>query len=365
MKIAYIVLKDLPFGGGIEKYTEEVGSRLVKRGHDVIVYTMRLNGTRNDSYRGMRIKIVPTLKSKNLEKLIASFMASLYQCMEKNIDIVHYHAFGPAMFSIIPRLLGRKVVVQGHGLEWKRSRWGIGGRIFLRLTEIPSVRFPHIVTVVSEYQKKHLIENYSIDSVYIPTGINPPQKEKPELIKEYGLHGNDYIFFATRLVKEKGAHYLIDAYNRLKTDIKLVIAGDAQYENEYKSELYLKGENNKNIIFTGFITGKLLKEFFSNCYLFVLPSEIEGLSTVLLEAMSYGNCCITSDIPENQEALDGHGFYFKNKDIDDLAKLLEVLIKDRRKVEIFKKSAYEHVMKKYSWNDIAIKIEKLYYNLLQ
>ena len=365
MKIAYIVLKGMPVGGGIEKYTEEVGSRLVKKGHEVVVYTMRHYGASDGRYKGMNIKTVPTVKSRSFEKLIAACIATLKNCMEKGTDIVHYHAFGPAMFSFIPRLLNKRVVVQGHGLEWKRSRWNLGGRLFLKLTEIPSVRFPHLVTVVSQVQKKYLLDTYGINSIYIPTGINPPQIEKPYAIEKYGLEGNDYILFAARLVREKGAHYLIEAFKRLKTNLKLVIAGDAEHEDAYKNELYQLAENNVNIIFTGFVTGKMLNELFSNCYLFVLPSEIEGLPTALLEAMSYGNCCLVSAIPENLEALNSFGYTFKNGDVNDLTEKLGYLINNLAAVEAVKERAKGHVIKNHLWDTIAVEFEKVYEGLLK
>lgn len=365
MKIAYIVLKGMPFSGGIERYTEEVGSRLADKGHEVIVYTMKHYGVSGDHYKGMKIKTVSALQTKSLEKITASSLATLNQCMEKDIDIVHFQAFGPSMFCFLPRLLGRKVVVQGHGLEWMRSRWGMGIRFLLRLTEIPSVRFPNIVTVVSKVQKKYLMEKYGIESIYIPTGTNPPHVESPDLIKQYGLCGNDYILFAGRLVREKGVHYLIEAYKQLKTDLKLVVTGDAGHERVYKSELYKLADGNKNVIFTGFVTGKTLRELFSNCYVFVLPSEIEGLSTTLLEAMSYGNCCLVSDIPENIEALNNFGYIFKNKDVNDLASKLEFLINHHEEANSFKKSAREYVLQNYSWDKIASNFEELYINLIK
>ncbi len=366
MKIAYIVLKGMPIGGGIEKYTEEIGSRLVERGHEVVVYTMRHYGNeKNGYYKGMKIITVPTVKTKSLEKIVASFTATLKHIFAEKVDIVHFHAFGPAMFCFLPRILGRKVVVQGHGIEWMRSKWGLGGRLFLKFTEIPSVYFPHLVTVVSKTQQKYLKKRYGIESVYIPTGVNPPKREPPEMIKKkYGLNKEEYILFAARLVREKGVHYLIEAYNRLKTPIKLVIAGDALHEEKYKQELYRLAKGNKNIIFTGFVTGKLLWELFSNCYLFVLPSELEGLPTVLLEAMSYGNCCLVSDIPENVEAIDKYGYTFKNKNIDDLCEKLNFLLQNKDAVELVKQKAKEYVLKNFSWDKIAESFEKIYKNLL-
>jgi glycosyltransferase involved in cell wall biosynthesis len=364
VKIAYIVLKGMPLGGGIEKYTDEIGSRLAARGHEIIVYTMKRYGATAGVFQDMRIRTVPSIKRRGIEKMSAAFMATIRNSFENGTDIVHYHAYGPAIFSIIPRLLGKKVVVQGHGLEWKRSRWGWGGRLFLRLSERPSIKFPHRITVVSKVQQAYLKQTYGVESTYIPTGVNPPQREAPNLIKRYGLNGNDYVLFAARLVKEKGAHYLVRAYSKLKTDLKLVISGDAEHEDEYKSQLYKLSQGTRKIIFTGFVTGKLLNELFSNAYLFVLPSEIEGLPTALLEAMSYGNCCLVSDVPENLEALNRFGYAFRNKDVYDLKDKLAFLIKNRSAVEQFKKEVGDYVIRNYCWDHIATLFEKFYEDVL-
>lgn len=365
MKIAYVALKGMPLGGGIEKYTEEVGSRLAKKGHEIIVYTMSHYGAMDGKYKGMRIRTVPTIKSKSLEKLVASLVSSLYLILENDVDIVHMHAFGPAMFGFIPRLMHRKVVAQGHGLEWKRSKWGLAGRLFLKLSEWPSVMFPHALTAVSRVQVEYIHERYAKACIYIPTGVNPPDIQAPDLIREYGLAGNDYILFAARLVREKGTHYLIEAFNRINTDMKLVIAGDAEYEKTYKNELKRLAKDNENIIFTGFVTGKKLHELFSNCYLFVLPSEIEGLPIALLEAMSYGNCALVSDISENLEALYGFGHTFRSKDISDLANKLKHLISTPMDVDRFKDIARNHVLENYSWDSIADKFDIFYKSLLK
>jgi len=364
MKIVYIVLKGMPLGGGIEKYTEEVGSRLVRMGHEVTVYVMRHYGAQDGEYKGMLIKSVPTLRKKSLEKMVASCMASLAQISEKQVDIVHMHAFGPAMFGFIPRLQGRKVVTQGHGLEWKRSKWSWAGRMFLKMTEIPSVRCAHAMTAVSRVQQEYIHKEYGLDCVYLPTGVNPPTPERPDRILQYGLKGQDYILFAARLVREKGAHYLIEAYSRLGTEVKLVIAGDAEHEEGYKAELrHLAGGNNR-IIFPGFVTGKELHELFTNCRLFVLPSEVEGLPTALLEAMSYGSCVLASDIPENLEALCGYGYTFRNMDVTDLADRLQYLLSNEEAVETFKNKAQEHALANHSWDAIADQFERFYQGLL-
>ncbi len=365
MKISYIAIKGIPITGGIEKYTEEVGLRLVKKGHDVKVFAIGHYVDREFYYKGMKIVPVPALKTKSLEKISAVMMAVLQASFRDNPDIIHIHAFGPGMFSIIPRIMNKKVVVQGHGIEWMRSRWNNFGRWFLKLAEFPSVMIPNKITVVSRVMQGYLKRKYNIDSTYIPTGVNPPQIEKPDLIRPYGLNGNDYILFSARLVREKGAHHLINAYNILKTEMKLVIAGDAPYEEIYKAELKSISKDNKNIIFTGFVSGRLLAELLSNCYVYVLPSEIEGLSISLLEAMSYGNCCLVSDIPENLEPLNGYGYSFKRNDVSDLKNKLEFLIGNEPYVNRVKAMARDHVLRNYSWDMIASQMEALYLDLLK
>lgn len=360
MKIAYITLKGMPYCGGIEKYTEEVGSRLAAKGHEVTVYTMRHYSCGDSLYRGMKIMPMPSLRGRSFEKLSAAFTATLRESLCGDADVVHFHAFGPAAFCFIPRLLGRKVVVQGHGIEWQRARWGGGGRLILKLLESPSVRFPHHVTAVSKVQKAYMAQQYGRECSYIPTGVNPAQREEPNLIRQLGLRGDDYILFASRLVPEKGVHHLLKAYRQLDTPLKLVVAGDACYEAAYKDELRKIAGANGNIIFTGFATGNLLCELLTNCYLFVHPSEVEGLSTVLLEAMSYGNCCLVSDIPENLEALNGLGYSFRNRSVADLTEKLDVLIHDRLAVETFKERAKEHVLANHSWDGITEDLEALY-----
>jgi glycosyltransferase involved in cell wall biosynthesis len=363
--VCYVVLKGMPLGGGIEKYTEEVGSRLAQRGHRVIVYAMRHYGTEFGRFKGMEVRPIPTLRMRSFEKLCASFLATLWQTVRRECDIVHCHAFGTAVFCGLPRLTGRRVVVQGHGIEWKRAKWSTLGRVFLRLSEAPSVACPNAVTVVSRTQQRYLKDTYRISSEYIPNGINEPTYETPELIRRLGLESRGYILFLSRLVREKGAHHLIRAYNRLRTDAKLVVAGDAQHEEEYKQELQSLAGGNPNIVFPGFATGRLLHELLSHARVFVLPSEIEGMSIALLEAMSYGNCCLVSDIPENLETVQGHAYTFRNANVDDLAERLGCLAANGDPlIAATSRGAQEHVLRYHTWDAVADRMEALYARVL-
>jgi glycosyltransferase involved in cell wall biosynthesis len=262
-------------------------------------------------------------------------------------------------------LKGIPTVVQTHGLEWKRDKWGPVGKTFFKLADFSAVYFPNRTTSVSMGQKRYYGKRFGREVVYIPTGVNEVDKREPRWILEQGIEPNRYILFAARLVEEKGAHFLVKAYRGLKTDMKLVIAGDAPHAEKYKAFLKEKTGGDKRIVFPGFVTGEPLEELFSNAYLFCLPSTLEGLPIALLEAMSYRNCCVASDIPENLEAIEGHGYTFRNRDPEDLKRVLEDLIEHPHKVEGKKIAARDHVVQNYSWDRITDQMESLYLSLVK
>lgn len=364
MRIAYVAVKGVPIGGGIEKLTEEIGARMVEKGHTVMVYSSRDFGSTDGLYRGMEIKTVPSFNTKTLHKLSICFNAIIDVIKQSNFDIVHVHAVGPSLFSIFTRLKGIPSVVQTHGLEWKRDKWGRMGKIFFKLADYTAVYFPNRTTSVSKVQKAYYKEKFGRDVVYIPTGVNRVNHQAADWIKHQGLEPCKYILFAARLVEEKGAHFLIEAFRKLDTDIKLVVAGDAAHAESYKAKLKAMAGDDPRIVFPGFVNGTPLKELFSNAYLFCLPSTIEGLPIALLEAMSYGNCCVASDIPENKEAVESFGYYFKNRDAGDLSRVLNRLIENPQEVGIKKKAARRHVLEKYSWDSVADQMELLYESLI-
>lgn len=364
-RIAYIAVKGLPVGGGIEKLTEEIGSRMVVRGHDVVVYSSRDYGTKDCFYRGMEIRTVPSINTKALHKLTICMNAVLDVLKERNVDIVHIHAVGPSIFSLLTRIKGVPTVVQTHGLEWKRDKWGGVGKSFFKLADLSAVFFPHATTAVSLVQKEYYERKFKKRIVYIPTGVNPVTRRAPNWLLQQGLEPNRYILFAARLVEEKGAHFLIEAFRSIVTDMKVVLAGDAAHSAGYKSRLQELVNGDSRFVFPGFVTGIPMEELFSNAYLFCLPSTLEGLPIALLEAMSYGNCCVASDIPENLEALKDFGYTFKSRNSNDLKRVLIKLINHPDYTEKIKSDARDYVLKNYSWEKIVDQIEALYIDLLR
>jgi len=366
MHISFIAVKGIPIGGGIEKVTEEIGSRLVQKGHEVTVYSSRDFGTEDCLYKGMQIKTVPSINTKMFHKLsICSYAILDVLCNRKRPDVVHVHAVGPSVFSIFPRLKGIPTIVQAHGIEWMRDKWKFIGKTFLKLSDYTVAYFPSKATSVSKVQKKYYEDRFGKEIVYIPNGVSPVDYCAPEWILEQGLAPNKYILFAARLVEEKGAHFLIPAFRSLNADMKLVIAGDAAHAESYKAELRELAGNDPRILFPGFLTGKPMEELFSNAYLFCLPSTLEGLPVALLDAMNYGNCCLSSDIPENLEVIEGYGYTFKNRSQESLREKLSFLIEHPELVEGMKKTAQDHVRNTYSWDRVANQMEDLYKSIIK
>jgi glycosyltransferase involved in cell wall biosynthesis len=366
MNIAFLVVKNIARGGGIEKYTLELGRRLVQRGHKVTVYSMQHYGDVPSEYAGMRIISVPCVKKVSLEKLSTSASAALHLFLNcEQYDVVHFHSVAAASFSILLRLRGYQCALQMHGIEWQRTRWSDFGKYVLKLLELLSIKGCQAHTAVSNTQCHHYNHNYDIDMRYIPTGAEVKEHLPVKDIASWGLEKDRYILFASRLVREKGAHYLIAAFRQLNTDFKLVIAGDAKGEHDYKKELQDLAVGDDRILFPGFVEGRPLEELFSNAAIYVQPSEIEGLSIALLEAMSYGNCCLVSDIPENREAIGEAGFLFRNIDVPDLRDKLQKLIDDYDLRRSVAENASKRVMDQYNWDKIAVEFEDMYRKMVQ
>jgi glycosyltransferase involved in cell wall biosynthesis len=364
MRIAMIGVKGVPHPGGIENVVEELGSRLVLKGHEVTVYVRPHYSPRSQSdFRGMRLFHLPSVPTKHLDALTHTFLATIH-AMSCGFDVAHVHSIGLSPFALPLRLKGIRTVVQSHGLDWERKKWGSFAKLYLRASNQSAVSFPNATTVVSRTMKQYYENRFGRPVTYIPNGANMCSRVPPEHILKLGLKPNGYILFASRLVPEKGLHYLIEAFSGLPESNKvLVVAGDSNYQDEYAERM--KQQGNNRIKFLGFTRGRLFEELLSWAYVYVLPSEIEGLSTGLLLAMSYGNCVLVSNIPENLEVISHNGVHFENKNVCDLRAKLDLLLRDEDLVNEYRERATDHVRNNYSWDDVADQYERLYSDLTQ
>lgn len=370
MKIAMMGHKRIPSReGGIEIVVEELSTRLVDKGHNVVAYNRKghhVSGNKfgkekkQRSYKGVKIKTVFTFENKKLNAIIYSLLSAIRIAFSK-YDVVHIHAEGPASMTGLLKLFGKRVVVTIHGLDWQRSKWGGFAEKFLKFGEKTAVKYADEIIVLSENVKKYFLDTYKRETVFIPNGVTKPVIREDSHIKQsFGLEKDGYILFLGRIVPEKGVHYLINAFKQINTDKKLVIAGGSSHTSDYMNEVKELAKDDDRIIFTDFVEGIILEELYSNAYLYCLPSDLEGMPLSLLEAMSYGCCCLTSDISECTEVCENRAVYFKKGNEADLKTKLGQLISDSYTVSTLKTQASDFICNKYNWDKIVDDTLKLY-----
>jgi len=343
---------------GIETYYEEVGERLAVMGHQVTAYCRTYFTPPGKVHKGMHVVRLPTIRSKHLETFLHTLLSTLHVLVQP-CDVVHYHALGPALFSFIPRLAGKKTVVTVQGLDWRRKKWGRIASAVLRLGERASVRFPNSTMVVSRTLQEYYRRTHGCETSCVPNGGILREPRPPDKIFDWGLEPGKYILFLGRFSPEKGCHLLVGAYERLETDVKLVMAGAASYCNEYSQQL--RKHAGERIKILDWVSGEALDELLTNAMVFVLPSELEGLSLALLDAMGAGLCVLSSDVPENLEAVSDAGFTFHCGDVADLADRLRFLIANPAVCQAAGRAARRRVAALYQWTEIAAQVEGVYF----
>ena len=354
--------------GGIEIVVEELSTRMAAAGHRVTclnragkhVSGKEFDGAARKEYRGVRIKTVLTLDKKGLAAMTASVTGAIVAAFG-GYDVVHFHAEGPCAMLWLPKLFGKRCIATIHGLDHQRAKWGRFARSYIMLGEKCAARFADEIIVLSKGVQQYFRDTYGRETVFIPNGVSEPElRDACEITERFGLEKNEYILFLGRLVPEKGIVYLIDAFKNVKTDKKLVIAGGSSDTETFTQALRMRAAGDERIIFTGFVQGRMLEELYSNAYLYVLPSDLEGMPLSLLEAMSYGNCCVTSDIEECAAVTGDHGLTFPKSDVSALQTLLQRLCDDPQTVEYYQKNARDYIVRKYSWDDVTERTLELY-----
>lgn len=358
--------------GGVEVVSRELARGMADEGHKVTCYNRKghhISGAEFDvpmvdEWEGVRMKYVPIIEVKGLAATTSAFFSSILSALG-DYDVVHVHAEGPSLFCWIPKLTGKRVICHVHGLDHQRVKWGKAAKQVLLLGERNAVEYSDDMIVLSRAVQRYFADKYERETVYIANAVEPCEKRPAKCITEkWGLKEDDYILFLGRLVPEKGIEYLIRAYKEMKTDMRLVIAGGSSDTDTFVDDMkWLAGEDER-IIFTGFVDGELREELYSNAYIYVLPSDVEGMPLSLLEALSYGNCCLVSDIDECAEVVEDHGVIFKHSDIEELKAKMEELIADPQTVKEYKAGAADFVCNKYRLKDMVDRVEELYRDTL-
>lgn len=368
MKIYFIGQKGIPaVSGGVESHVEELSVRLAAAGHEVYAYT-RPNYTDAGlkEFKGVRLISLPSIASKHLDAISHTFRACL-DVSKRDADIIHFHSIGPSSLIWVVRLLKlkAKIISTFHTQCYRHKKWGFFARLYLRFGEWACCNLSDKTIAISKGLALYVKNKYGRTPEYIPNGVSVGETKKADLItKAFGLQGDDYILTVSRLVRHKGIQHLIRAFKQTDTDKKLVIVGGSSYTDGYVKELEELARGDQRIIFTGIRSGDMLRELYSNAFLFVQPSESEGLSIALLEAMSYRNPVLVSDIPENMEVIDKDGYSFKSADVHDLIIQLKKLLSDEKLPVKSRLSGYGKIADEYDWDKIAEETMILYKNVL-
>ncbi len=358
--------------GGVEVVVWELATRLRDLGIEVDCYNRsgyrvvkerdytRIPGKRGWYCDGIRILTIPTMRNGKLNAIVYSVLATI-RALFGHYDVIHFHAEGPCLMCWLPKLFGIRVVATIHGLDWQRAKWGHFASRMLKTGEKMAAKYADEVIVLSQNLQDYFQKEYGRETHFIPNGVNRPVNVPArEITERWGLEKDGYIMTLCRIVPEKGLHYLLEAFESVQTDQKLVLAGGPSNAWEYYEEIQALAGKDDRVILAGLVEGNTLAELLSNAYLFCLPSDVEGMSISLLEAMSYGNCCLVSDILESTEVVEEHAPAFRKSDVKDLKRVLQELVDHPEKVREYRDGATDFICSKYNWDEVVDRTVELY-----
>jgi glycosyltransferase involved in cell wall biosynthesis len=368
MRIAMIGTRGLPAThGGVERAVEALSRELSLRGHQVTVYGRK--GYCAEGWdaveKGVRQLVLPAARTKHLEAVTHTLMATSDAMMRQHYDVIHFHATGPALFAALPRVSRIPTVATVQGLDWKREKWGRFATGVLKVAARMAATVPNETIVVSKQLQQDLRAAYRAESTYIPNGVDLGEIDiDPTPVP--GLEAGKFVLFLGRLVPEKSPHLLIEAFRRIDTSTRLVVAGPALYAGDYEARLKSAAADDGRVLFVGPQYGSSKAWLLRNAKIFVQPSTVEGLPIAVLEALAAGTDVLVSDIPENVEAvtLEGRlcGRTFKVGDVESLAaKLSECLDAEAP----FAAGAADAVRRAFDWSVIAAQTETVYLKALE
>jgi glycosyltransferase involved in cell wall biosynthesis len=365
LRIALLGTRGIPARyGGFETFAEQLSTRLVARGHQVTVYgrcgLLSRWGSR-ESVNGVDRRETPTIFHKYLETPLHAFTSFLDMVFQRTDAMIVCNAANSPFAPLL--LLKRKpLLINVDGIERNRAKWNSFGKAWYRLGEWCSVKLATRVVSDAEVIAEYYREAYGIDSTVIPYGVHPVRRPPGDALRRFGLTPKGYLLYVSRLEPENNALGVIEAYNQLRTDLPLVIVGDAPYATEYKQRL--RDAANDRVVFTGFQFGEAYQELQSNCYLYIQATEVGGTHPALIESMSYGNCVVVNGTPENLEVIGDAGVAFEKNRFDQLAGTLQQLLDNSSRVAEFGSRAEARVMTSYSWDSVVERYESLLQELL-
>lgn len=367
MRIAFLGIRGVPASySGFETCAEQLGQRLVERGHEVTVYCRSHHVKYQGShYKGMRLVKLPTIRNKYLDTITHTFLSSLH-ALGQRYDVALYFIAGNSLVSWIPRLVGTKTILNVDGLDWKRDKWPPLAKRYIQFAELLAAKFPNLYLTDSEVVQAYYEERVGKKPHYVPYGSEVERMPPGETLARYGLEPQRYVLFVGRLVPENSAHHLVEAFRGLDTDLKCVIVGDAPYAEDYISSLKALGKGDPRVIFTGYVFGSGYQELGSNAYIFVETSGVGGTHPALVEAMAFGNCVVVNGTPENLETIADAGLaYDGDVGAESLRQVLARLLANPGTVADYRDRAQQRAETHYNWDSVTDAYEALFAEALR
>jgi len=365
LEIALLGTRGIPASySGFETCVEQLGQRLVKRGHQVTVYCRSHHIKYAEPYyKGMRLVKHATIANKYLDTMVHSFISSLH-ALTQRYDVALYFIAGNSPVTWIPRLVGTKTILNVDGLDWKREKWPPLAKRYIQFAEYLATKLPTIYITDSHVVQGYYRDRFGHEPPYIPYGSEVDLSPPGETLEQFGLEPGKYILFVGRLVPENCAHHLVEAFRELDTDLKCVIVGDAAYAEDYIAFLKASAQDDPRIVFTGYVFGQGYHELGSNAYIFVETSGVGGTHPALTEAMAFGSCVVVHDTAENLETIGDAGFAYNGKQgASPLKAVLQNLLNNPQVVETHRRKAQERARHVYSWESVTDAYEHLCYEL--
>ena len=366
MKIALLGTRGIPASySGFETCVEQMGQRLVQRGHHVAVYC-RSHHIRHEekTYKGCELIKLATLQNKYLDTLVHTLFSSVHSLFRR-FDIALYFIAGNSPVTWIPRIVGTKTILNVDGLDWKREKWPVLAKKYIQFAEYLATVLPNSYLTDSIAVQEYYSVRFGDRPLYIPYGSEVEIVPSGETLRSYGLEPRNYLLFVGRLVPENCAHHLVEAFREIDSEFKCVIVGDAPYAEEYKKWLRSLAEGDPRFVFPGYVFGKGYNELSSHAYAFIETSGVGGTHPALLEAMAFGNCVIVNNTPENLETMGDVGFAYNGKlGANSLREVLKELLARKDLVEEGRAKAQLRARSIFSWETVVDSYEKLFYELL-
>ncbi len=364
MKIAILGTRGIPANyGGFETFAQECATRLVSRGHDVTVYGRSHYVPRDlERWNGVRIVVLPTIRWKYTDTVVHSLLAVTH-ALPRRFDAILFCNAANSVFAWIPRIFGTPVAINVDGIERRRRKWSFLGRSYYRVSETLSVWFSNAIVTDARVIQEYYRARHKAESLYIPYGASTAPPEGYETLVRLGLSPGSYYLYVSRLEPENNAHVVVEAFERVSSQRRLVIVGDAPYARDYIGRL--RRTRDPRVMFPGTIYGRGYLELQANAYCYIHATEVGGTHPALIEAMGQGGLVVANGTPENSEVLGGKGLLYEQNSADALARVLQSVESHPDKYDSLRREARNRVEREYSWDRVVDQYEELFRSLVR